>query len=104
MSALAELSVPEDGAEFLDLDALVRALDDWAVKHKFCFRTTKRDAAGALFVCAEADEYSCPWKCGARPIGSEDFYILRILNGQHTCVGEALGHSLQRRRRTGLML
>ncbi|OAF62620.1 hypothetical protein VC83_00789 [Pseudogymnoascus destructans] len=47
MSALAELSVTEDGAEFLDLDAVIRALDDWAVKDKFCFWTKKRDVNGA---------------------------------------------------------
>ncbi|OAF60449.1 hypothetical protein VC83_03597 [Pseudogymnoascus destructans] len=37
----------EDGAEFLDLGAVIRALDDWAVKDKFCFWTKKRDVDGA---------------------------------------------------------
>lgn len=82
--------MPEDGAEFLDLDVLVRALDDWAVKDKFCFRTTMREARGAVFVCAEADEYSCEWNCRARPVASKDSYVLRILEDQHKCVGRGV--------------
>jgi hypothetical protein len=42
MASLEELSVPVDSTEYLGLDALVRALDDWAVKQKFCFWTAKR--------------------------------------------------------------
>jgi hypothetical protein len=38
MASLAELAVPVDGSEFLDLDAWSRALDDWAVKEKFSWR------------------------------------------------------------------
>ena len=51
--------MPVDGTEYLDLDAMVRALDDWAVKQKFCFRTAKRETSVALFLCAEAEELSC---------------------------------------------
>ncbi|OAF58058.1 hypothetical protein VC83_05422 [Pseudogymnoascus destructans] len=43
MASLVELSVPIDGTEFADIDTLIHALDDWAVKHKFCFRLFRRD-------------------------------------------------------------
>jgi hypothetical protein len=43
MSSLEELVRPVDGDEFLDINALIRALDDWAVKDKFAFRTLKRE-------------------------------------------------------------
>ena len=43
MSSLGELVCPIDGAEFLNIDALVQALDNWAVKDKFTFRTLKRE-------------------------------------------------------------
>lgn len=79
MSSLTELAVPDDGVEFLDIDALVRDLDDLAVKGKFCFWTVKREASGAVFACAKQDEYGCEWNCRARPISSKDFYILRVL-------------------------
>ena len=59
MALRQELLVPVDGTKYLDLDAMVRALDDWAVKQKFCFRTAKRETSMALFLCAEAEELSC---------------------------------------------
>ena len=65
MGLLGELSVAVDSTEYLDLDALVRALDDWAVKQKFCFWTMKREASVAIFVCAEAEELGCAWRCRA---------------------------------------
>ena len=58
MALLQELLVLVDGTEYLDLDAMVRALDDWAVKQKFCFRTPKREASVAIFVCAEAEDFA----------------------------------------------
>jgi len=36
--------VPYNGQEFLDIDTLLLALHDWAVKEKFSFRTEKREA------------------------------------------------------------
>jgi MuDR family transposase len=89
MASLGELLVPLDGAEYLDLDAMVRALDDWAVKQKFCFRTAKREDAVAIFVCAEAEELGCAWRCRAR-LNGEDLWVLSILNVDHSCVGRGL--------------
>jgi MuDR family transposase len=89
MASLGELSVPIDGAEYLDLDAMIRALDDWAVKQKFCFRTAKREASVAIFVCAEAEELGCPWRCRARETG-EDLWVLSIVEAEHTCIGRGL--------------
>ena len=33
MASLAELSAPVNRTEYLGVDALIYALDDWAVKH-----------------------------------------------------------------------
>src|SRR5436305_5025461 len=89
MALLQELLVPVDGTEYLDLDAMVRALDDWAMKQKFCFRTAKRETSVALFLCAEAEELSCAWRCRARQTG-EDLWILSIITEEHTCIGRGL--------------
>ena len=48
MSALEELVRPCDGDEFDDIDALLHALDNWAVKDKFTFRTVKRENGRAV--------------------------------------------------------
>jgi hypothetical protein len=61
MASLGKLSVPVDVTEYLDLDAMVRASDNWAVKQEFCFRITKREASVAIFFCAEAEELGCCW-------------------------------------------
>lgn len=55
MTSLPLLVVPGDGAEFLDLDVVVLALDDWAVKEKFVFHCERRDLAMALWVSAEEE-------------------------------------------------
>jgi hypothetical protein len=89
MASLGELSVPVDGTEYLDLDAMVRALDNWAVKQKFCFRTAKREASVAIFFCAEAEELGCAWRCRARQT-VEEIWILSIITGEHTCIGRGL--------------
>jgi hypothetical protein len=89
MASLGELLVPVDGTEYLDLDAIVRALDDWAVKQKFCFRTAKREASVAIFVCAEAEELGCAWRCRTWQI-VEEIWILSIITGEHTCIGRGL--------------
>jgi hypothetical protein len=44
MTSLLLLPIPVNGQEFLDLDALSYALDDWAVREKFSFRVHRRDA------------------------------------------------------------
>ncbi|OBT85693.1 hypothetical protein VE02_05967 [Pseudogymnoascus sp. 03VT05] len=64
MASLAELSVPINGTEFANIDALIYALDNWAVKHKFCFRLSRRDKKKAIFVCPEE---GCGWRCFASP-------------------------------------
>jgi len=53
MSSLQELTVPYNGQEFLDIDTLLLALHDWAVKEKFSFRTEKREAGRASWTCLE---------------------------------------------------
>lgn len=94
MASLAGLSVPSDKAEFLDLDALVRALDDWAVKAKFSFRTEKREATKASFICAEKED-GCSWRCRATPTFYDDdeepsLWALTIIEPEHSCVGRGV--------------
>ena len=48
MSSLLELVRPINSDEFDDVDALIAALDDWAVKDKFTFRTLKRESGRAV--------------------------------------------------------
>ncbi|KAI9684815.1 MAG: hypothetical protein M1829_000190 [Trizodia sp. TS-e1964] len=88
-TVMEELRVPENQSVYLDLDALVRALDDWAVKKKFCFRTVKREATVALFDCAEATELGCEWHCRARLLDDE-IWVLSIINSDHTCIGRGV--------------
>jgi len=46
MSSLQELKVTSNGQEFLDIDALLLALHNWAVKEKFSFQTEKERLGG----------------------------------------------------------
>jgi hypothetical protein len=96
MASLETLRMPVDGQEFLDLDALSLALDDWAVKEKFAFRVERRDAHGATWVCAEEWEGDgeCPWRCRARR-GEDESWVLALLEPQHRCVtrGERIRRS-----------
>ncbi|ELR04437.1 hypothetical protein GMDG_01513 [Pseudogymnoascus destructans 20631-21] len=80
MASLAGLSVPSDKAEFLNLDALVRALDDWAVKGKFSFWTEKREATKASFICAEKED-------GSLVMGPT------IIEPEHSCIGRGVRKS-----------
>lgn len=89
MSALGELSVPEDGTEFDDLDALVRALDDWAVKTKFSFRTAERDSTRGRWICAELESSGCRWQCRAF-LNNDEAWQLVITEGEHSCIGRGV--------------
>ena len=90
MASLVQLQVPSSGTEYLDLDTLVRALDDWAVKKKFCFWTLKRETSEATFVCAKE---GCSWCCRAKLTLLYDndeepsIWVLNILYKDHSCVG-----------------
>ena len=57
MASLSDLVCPIDGAEFDDIEALLAALNDWAVKDKFTFQTLKREPGRAVWVCVEEN---CP--------------------------------------------
>ena len=82
MASLALLSVPIDGTEFLDLDSVVLALDNWAVKAKFVFRTERRDATRASWVCGGE---GCDWHC--RATIQDEMWVLSIDKGEHYCAG-----------------
>lgn len=86
MTSLPLLVVPVDGAEFLDLDAVVLALDDWAVKEKFVFRCERRDSGRALWVCAEED---CSWRCRASLLAHDNVWELAVASSEHSCGSRA---------------
>jgi hypothetical protein len=85
MAATTELLMPLDGTEYPSWRDLRLALDNWAVKEKFSFRTPKKDPLSAA-----VDD--CGWKCRARRNGDG----LVILTG---CVGfcssTQRGHEVQ---------
>ncbi len=74
--------MPEDGTEFFELDDILLALDDWAVKEKFVFRTERRDSSRDSWICADD---GCPWRC--RPSVVDDMWVLSVLDGEHHCGG-----------------
>jgi len=49
----------------------------------------KREASVAIFICAEAEELGCAWRCRAWLTG-EDLWALSIINRQHTYIGRGL--------------
>ena len=57
MSALKELARPCDSDEFDDIDALLHALNNWAIKDKFTFQTIKRENGRAVWKYTE-EHYS----------------------------------------------
>jgi len=83
MSSLDTLRPPLDGEEFLDVDALVDALDDWAVLEKFSFRTHKREKGKAIWICAEEN---CRWRVRAGAVDKEEGLVrLVVVVGEHSC-------------------
>jgi hypothetical protein len=86
MTSLPLLVVPVDGVEFLVLDAVVLALDDWAVKEKFVFRCERRDSGRALWVCAEED---CSWRCRASLLAHDNVWELAVASSEHSCGSRA---------------
>lgn len=87
MTSLPLLVVPVDGAEFLGLDAVVLALDDWEVKEKFVFHCERRDLAMALWVCAEED---CSLRCHASLLAHDNVWELAAASGEHSCSSRAI--------------
>ena len=83
MSALEELARPCDGDEFDDIDALLHALDNWAIKDKFTFWTIKRENGRAVWKCAEEH---CGWKVRASFGGEDKLIRLAILEGEYTYI------------------
>jgi hypothetical protein len=85
MTSLSLLPVPFDGQEFLDLDAVGDALDDWAVKEKFSYRVLRRDVSRGVWVCTYEAE-GCSWRCRAAWNFQEKLWSLAILKGIYICL------------------
>jgi hypothetical protein len=85
LTSLPLLPVPFDGQEFLDLDAVGDALDDWAVKEKFSYRMLRRDVSRGVWVCTY-EAKGCSWRCRASWDSQEELWSLAILKDVHTCL------------------
>ena len=84
MSSLSMLRAPLDGEEFLDINTLMDALDDWAVLKKFSFQTYKREKGKAIWVCAEED---CQWRVRAGFLEEEEGLVrLVVVEREHSCI------------------
>ncbi len=63
MASLHELrELPNEGDYFLSFKALLKAIRDVSVKHKFSFKTPYKDKKRACYRCSNA---YCPWKVDA---------------------------------------
>jgi hypothetical protein len=82
-----ELLVPLDGSEYTCWPDLRRALNDWAIKEKFSFRTPRKEPDAATFACASN---ACGWKCRARK-NRDGLLVLSIVESTHQCVGAGVG-------------
>ena len=87
MAAVSELAVPLDSTEYACWSDLRRALNDWAVKDKFSFRTPKKEPNLATFACATV---GCPWKCRVRR-NREGLLVLSIVESTHQCLSAGVG-------------
>ena len=88
MSSLSTLRAPLDGEEFLDVNALMDALDDWAVLKKFSFQTYKREKGKAIWVCTEED---CWWRVRAGFVEEEEGLVqLIVMEREHSCVSQGV--------------
>ena len=84
---MAAIAPPEDfyiGAIFITWDALKLALDSWAVRDKFTYRTPRKTPKTATYTCKEA--LQCTWKIRALRL-SEGVIQVKEIAGIHTCLG-----------------
>jgi hypothetical protein len=83
-----ELLVPLDGSEYTCWPDLRRALNDWAIKEEFSFRTPRKELDAATFACASN---ACGWKM---PCSKESGRSARTLHSGEHLLG--IRHSGQR--------
>jgi hypothetical protein len=81
MTSLSSLEQLPDSSQYADWKELRRALDSWAVRDKFTYRTPAKVPCKARYVCADAD---CRWACNASK-QADGMIELRVTRREHTC-------------------
>ena len=81
MTSLCLLEEVPDCSQYTDWKELRRALDNWAVRDKFAYRTPSKEPSRARYVCADAD---CRWTCHASK-QRDGMIELRVTRREHTC-------------------
>jgi hypothetical protein len=84
---MAAISAPNeycDEAIFATWDALKLALNSWAIRDKFTYRTAKKTPKTAIYICKEAPQ--CTWKTRVFRL-PEGVIQVKEIAGIHTCLG-----------------
>jgi len=81
MTSLSSLEELPDSSQYADWKELRRALDSWAVRDKFTYRTPAKVPCKARYVCADAD---CRWTCNASK-QADGVIELWVTRREHTC-------------------
>jgi MuDR family transposase len=84
MAAITTLKDIRQGAIFATWDALKLALNSWAIRDKFTYRTPKKTPGAATYTCKEAPE--CPWKIRVSRLPEGVIRVIEI-SEIHTCLG-----------------
>lgn len=75
MAAVEKLAVLVDGTEYQTWADLRGALNDWAVRNKFAYRTPSKEPSRATYTCAVED---CPWRGRAKK-NKEGLLVLSVV-------------------------
>ena len=86
MASSSHLVIPQDGDVFETWADLRRALNSWAIRDKFMFRTPKKTPLAATYHCAEE---GCKWRVCARKEGS-GMLVLSVKDSQHNCLSRGV--------------
>jgi hypothetical protein len=82
MVAIQELVTPIDGTVYQTWADLRGALNDWAVRDRFAYKTPSKEPARATYTCAVE---GCPWRCRARK-NKEGLLVLSIVEVDNALV------------------
>jgi hypothetical protein len=89
MAAITTLKDIRQGAIFATWNALKLALNSWAIRDKFTYRTPKKTPEIAHYICKEAPQ--CAWKIRAFRLPEGTIQVIEIA-GIHTYFGGPSKH------------
>jgi len=81
MASLSSLEELPDSSQYMNWKELRHALDSWAVRNKFTYRTPAKVLCKARYTCADAD---CRWTCNASK-QADGMIRLQVTRCEHTC-------------------